>query len=142
MTGKATAAPLVRWAAEVWNTTGGWDKRRLAIQELRDTWHDITNSSARPDTWKQVRGPVGAALMSAQRIGWSLQSPFEWTTDSGYKLHLAQEAPALIEWHVHRSAQRMIERRVAMQTRDPELEGRRANLTFIKRLLQSKSQQA
>ena len=26
VTGKATAPPLVRWAAEVWNATGGFDR--------------------------------------------------------------------------------------------------------------------
>jgi len=139
-TADATAAPMVRWAQEVWAATSGYSTRHLDLRLLRDGWHGVLQDA--PQQWRQVRGPIGAAVMSARRIGWDVSHPFEWVTDEGLLLMLAQESPALVAWHVEQSAQRLVERRVASSTGDMELQGRRANLGFTKRLLQSRAKNA
>ena len=85
---------------------------------------------------------MGAAMMSGHRLGWTMTQPFEWRTDEGIILMLGQDAPALVEWHVVQSAQRLVERRVAAKCATEELQGRRANLGFIRHLLQSKAKNA
>ena len=71
-----------------------------------------------------------------------MDSPFMWTTDESFVLHLAEDAPASVEWHVMQSAVRLVERRVATRTGDPDLEGKRANLQFVRRMLTSTREKA
>ena len=139
-TAAATGAPMLRWAQEVWNTTGGLDTRALHIKLLRTAWEKVQKEA--PKRWRQVRGPIGAAIMSGRRLGWDMEHAFEWRTDAGVTVRLAQDSPALVKWHIEQSARRSIERRVASSCGDPLLAGRRADLSFTLRLLRSKSTKA
>jgi len=140
MPAKASGAPIVRWAQEVWSATGRRDKRALDVRVLREAWMSIAENT--PIVWAQVADPIGAAMLSGRRLGWTMDSPFEWTTDEGIILKLGQDAPALVEWHVVQAAQRLVERRVALNCATEELRGRRANLGFIRRMLSSKAKDA
>ena len=124
----------------MWNTTGGLDPRALPIPVLRDAWTSVVQTP--PTTWVHVADPMGAAMLSGQRLGWTMTHPFEWRTDEGITLLLGQDAPALVEWHVGQSAQRLVESIVAEKCATEELVGRRADLGFIRRLLQSKAASA
>ena len=137
---RATGAQMVRWAKEVWNATGCLDKRALSIPVIRDAWNSVAQIP--PTTWAPIADPMGAAMLSGQRLGWTMTQPFEWRTDEGYTLLLGQDAPALVQWHVEQSAQRLVERRVADKCATVELAGRRANLGFIRHLLHSKAKNA
>jgi len=81
-------------------------------------------------------------MLSGQRLGWVMVAPFEWKTDEGIILKLGQDSPALVEWHVVQSAQRLVERRVAAKCATEELQGRRANLGFVRQMLSSKAKNA
>ncbi len=37
----------------------------------------------RVNHWREVRGPMGAAILSARRVGWELISPFVLRTPMG-----------------------------------------------------------
>ena len=112
----------------------------MDIRALRRRWLEAAPEEVH--LWKQVRGPLAAAMMSARRIGWESVEPFVWLTDNGVKLHMAQNAPKLIEWHVMQSVQRLIGRRIASKLDHPDMEGRRANVSAVARLLRSTAKDA
>jgi len=62
MPAKASGAPIVRWAQEVWSATGRRDKRALDVRVLREAWTSIAENT--PIVWAQVADPIGAE-------GWS-----------------------------------------------------------------------
>ena len=45
----------------------------------------------------------------------------------------------LVSWRVEQSARRLVERRVANRSNDPQLQGRRANLSLVRRMLNSRA---
>ena len=140
MIAKASGASLARWAKEVWRTTLRLDKRALDIRTLREAWDSVARDP--PATWANVADPIGAAMLSGQRLGWTMGEPFTWKTEEGIILKLGQDSPALVEWHVAQSAQRLVERRVAAKCGTEELQGRRANLGFVTQMLNSKAKGA
>ncbi len=52
-----------------------------------------------PRTWGEVRGPLGAAVLSLRRIGWTFDNSLTLLTDEGVKLPLTSTSPALIAYH-------------------------------------------
>ena len=60
-----------------------------------------------------MRGPIGAAVLSAKRLQWNVNHPYLWVNDRGDELSLLEARPRLVEWHVRQSWERLISRRVA-----------------------------
>ncbi len=66
---KYSSAPLDRWALEIWRATNEQDPVALRLPELRRMWA-LGQESVK--SWRQVAGPVGAALQTLRRLGWSM----------------------------------------------------------------------
>ena len=133
VTWKATAAPIVRWAKEVWNASITSQPRGFTLPELNRLW-----SQARPlqiRFWRSCRGPVAACFLSLKRLGWQWTGPFTILTDLCDELVLTDRAPAQIMQDIKEGATRMLERAVASRSRDPLLVGRRAFVGPVQRLL-------
>ena len=75
-----------------------------------------------------MRGPTGAAIVSVARLGWVCHGPFEWETDDGRRLHLAQLSPAIVKsishiisaFHKWESHLKELERRKGTNAKLPE----------------------
>ena len=139
-TARATAGPMVRWASEVWEATSLCSNRALGIVELRNAWRSVNPWGVQ--RWGDVRGPMGAAAMSAKRVGWNTADPFRWYNEEGTELHLGECSPALIKWHIESSVRRMIERRIATKTKDGALEGHRVHLEGVRKIIDTKGTDA
>ena len=107
----ATGAPLVRWAQEMWQATLPFANRALPVRDLLRAWQAVLAKP--PKGWAQVRGPIGAAVLSAKRLQWNVNHPYLWVNDRGDELSLLEASPRLVEWHVRQSWERLISRRVA-----------------------------
>ena len=85
--------------------------RALSSRKLVNLWY-----AARVDEigrWGAVRGPIGAAKMSMERIDWKWSQPHIVETDDGTILNFALDSPALIQYQVHQSVTRSIQHRIA-----------------------------
>ena len=103
---RAAVAPLVRWADEVWRAVTGLGGG-LDLPELRRIWDGAMDSA--PMKWGQVRGPVGAALLSAKRIGWSWHSPFALRDADGTEIKLTEVAPRMFQQRLQFGVRRVLE---------------------------------
>ena len=85
--------------------------RALPIRDLLHLWNHIEERPLKG--WAQVRGPVGAALMSAKRLGWDISHPWLWVTDAGIQVSLLTTSPRFMAWHIKQSWTRLVSQRVA-----------------------------
>jgi len=138
---EATAAPIVRWAKEVWHASvlrradvlsDAYNRvvpkaGALTVEELCSAW-----TSVQPElctTWAAVTGPITAAHMSMVRIGWQWSAPMRVVTDLDVTLNFGIDAPRLIEMHVKQSVRRQHERYVAASLQSSDHHpGHRADL--------------
>ena len=65
-----------------------------------------------PAIWGEVRGPLGVAYLSLQRLGWTWVGPFEVATDVGSTIRLTQQSPREIGIHLREAYTRHLERKV------------------------------
>ena len=107
----AAGAPLVRWAQEIWQATLPVPSRAIPTHELVRAWHAV--QARPPKGWAQCRGPIGAAALSAKRLGWDVGHPWKWRTDNGIEFSLLEASPRLIEWHIRQTWSRITCCRVA-----------------------------
>ena len=107
----ATAAPMIRWAQEIWQTTTAGETRAIPLNQLARAWQ--RSFTCKPTRWQQVRGPIGAAILSAKRLGWNIEHPTRWYTDQGETLELTKASPKLLSWHALQTWNRIISKRVA-----------------------------
>jgi len=92
-TWRPAQAPVLRWAQEVWWTVAprGAAAQALKPTVLRQAWEEA--SKAVPKSWSHARGPIDAAVLSANRVGWSFGGPFTLITDQGVKIQLFETSP-------------------------------------------------
>ena len=134
-TWRATAAPVVRWAKEVWQASLTPHPWGFTLPELLKLWE-----SARPAecvSWRSCRGPLAACHLSLRRLGWSAAGPFRLVNDLGDELILTERSPGLISLDIMESARRCLERLVAFKLCDPVLVGRRAFVSPVVKLLRT-----
>ncbi len=83
--------------------------------------------------WKKVRGPMGAAALTAARIGWKLGDPFHVIDQDGTDFLLTNTSPALVRKAASDALRTSIERKVAAKWADEEgqFRGRRVCLDFV-----------
>ena len=79
----ALAAPIVRWCEECWLAQAG-QVGALSLAEMARRWKRMEHQW--PARWSRVCGPMGAAHLSASRLGW------RWA--SAFVLHAADGAAA------------------------------------------------
>eukprot|EP00959_Pyramimonas_sp_CCMP1952_P403145 8446790-Pyramimonas_sp.AAC.1 len=69
---RATCMPVLTLCRAIWE---GWVPRHVVRDGLL--------GAADVSLWTQVVGPFGACRLSLARVGWTVGSPFEWTTHDG-----------------------------------------------------------
>ncbi len=77
--------------------------------------------------WKNVKGPIGAAVLSLQRLGWDMPSPFVVVDDWGEEIPLTRTSPAMLAELLRDATTRALERYAGARAADgdTEFEGRR-----------------
>ena len=87
-TASSLSAPVFRWSKEVWlaamhlrGETGehGQFLKVLNLPALRRIWE--RGKLQRPERWRSVKGPVGATVLSLDRLKWTWPSLFQFYYD-------------------------------------------------------------
>ena len=102
--------PVIRWAQEVWAAACG-DTAARGIPQLIGMWHGA--QKRHPRSWRDVKGPIGAAALTLQRIGWSWPSPLEFADANGTRYLLTHFSPALIRRMLVQAEVQVLEKRLA-----------------------------
>jgi hypothetical protein len=84
--------------------------------------------------WNQVRGPIGAAILSLHRIGWDMPSPFILRDDRGEDIPLTKVTPAMLAVYLKEATLRALERYVGnkVAVKDEQFRGRRACVDHLR----------
>ena len=102
--------PIVAWANAWWDNWTSADNLEAAFAGTKPL---IDNAKNR---WAMVKGPVGATIASATRLGWSFISPSVLKDDRGAKWNLQLDPPAAIKKAVKQSARRWRLSQIAAET--------------------------
>jgi hypothetical protein len=90
--------PALTWATLVWRATTSSDFQKVVtVPELGRLAGPILVKA--PFTWGEVRGPLGAAVVSLRRIGWAFDTCMTIITDEGIRLPLTSTSPSLVAYH-------------------------------------------
>ena len=107
---EAAVAPLLRWCREVWEAANTV-RRAFTMPQLRSMW-----TRALPGKvwqWRDCRGPMSAAVLSARRLGWKCRGPFVLSDRSGVRLSLTSMSPGLLKKLAMQDWQRATDVRLA-----------------------------
>ena len=85
-TAEVTAAPLVEWAAAVW-------EERVPSEVLQRAWRRQQQEVGMKRRWAAVRGPAGACIMSLPRAGWCWPRWDTFRSREGLLLDLREVCP-------------------------------------------------
>ncbi len=94
-------------------------------------------SDGRRRAWKEVKGPVGAMLLSLHRIGWKMPTPFTLVDDWDEEIPLTKVTPALLTVMLRDATFRAVERYAGakLAAHDDAYAGRRVCVDHIRRQL-------
>ena len=132
-------APAVQWHRHVWRALCGLPGPKEPLTFWRRLWEDATQRL--PKTWRGCRGPIAAAVLSLQRIGWRALDGFRWVDDRGQELALTGYSPRLLGMMLREGVQRQLERNLAVKAGlapEGNPEGVRAMVDVARSLLRSK----
>ena len=104
--------PALTWATIVWKATTSTDYASvISVPELGRLAGPVMVKA--PRTWGAVRGPLGAAVMSLQRVGWRFHNSLTLIFDTGERFPLPSTSPALLAYHLQVSWKRKLGRSAA-----------------------------
>ncbi len=120
-TAAAENAPLIHFARMVWAATvrrQDAGDRGSSVADIRRMWEEASskflplvdelkkkmdqlNGEEVPiaftrKLWRQIRGPLGAAALTAARIGWTFVNPFTIRDHLGAEMRLTNPTPAMV----------------------------------------------
>ncbi len=157
-TAGAELAPLLQLGRMTWNAIVKREdamSRGTSISDLRKMWEDASAyfqplaDALRQKTqqavddevpiaftrqlWKQIRGPLGAAALTAARIGWRFDGPFTIVDQDGADFLLTNTSPALLAKRATEAIKAVMARRIARRwaTDEHQYEGRRICMDLI-----------
>ena len=150
-TWKLAVAPALRWQKEIWRASApavaigkftrpaifNMDELQLYWQTaIKDSyqWYDADGNPK----WAATRGPIGATVLSLDRIGWTPTGLDTWKDDRGVELDLKLYSPKLFETMMRNGVQRLAERQLAHKIADPALEGRSACIDPARNYIQQR----
>ena len=140
-TWRAAAAPMRRWQKEAWRNTVGDSRAKFTKKELQDAWdetlklqHEWYFRDGSPK-WASTRGPIGATILTMERMGWTQSGPFVWNDDLNIERRLEELGPKLFDVIVRDSIKRAAERKVAKSTGYESLKGKRVCFDVIRNFL-------
>ena len=84
------AAPVVQWAAVVW-------EHRVPEDQLQRAWKRQMQEVGLKPSWSKVRGPAGATIMSLRRAGWKWPAWNLMLSRAGLKVQLQEMCPKDVE---------------------------------------------
>ena len=103
-----SVSPVVRYAKEIWSNQLREFEFLIPFSQLREAWSSAF--TAEDCTWRSCSGPLSAARLSLERIGWSMEDFATLTTDMGVKISLTTTSPKLIKRMLHQGVLRSLER--------------------------------
>ncbi len=147
-TWRAGAAPILQYVRAVWRASAAATGRRtsdLTLPELRRAWEAVDKAALRTESphgngrrrWDRVRGPMGANLLSLDRIAWRMTDPFTLVDDIGVERKILDHSPAMWGDIIREAVTRKYERQAAavLARRDGSFQGRRICLDHLRPLL-------
>lgn len=81
------AAPILAWAAAVWDET-------VPEEELAKAWRHQMVAVGLSPVWSKVKGPAGATVMVLRELGWAWPQWHTFSTRQGFQLRLSEVCPA------------------------------------------------
>ena len=105
----AHTLPTKQWAQAIWDNTYSQTELSQAIRLAR-----LKINNAKGSPWTVVTGPAAAVLLTMQRIGWTLLSPYTATDDRGQRWHFSEDSPAAISKAVQNSVRTWRLERIAL----------------------------
>ncbi len=159
-TAAAELAPLLQLARATWDavtTREAAQERGASIADIRRWWQAASGQfgplvkkyeqraaearqrgasiplSATRSLWRSIKGPLGAAAMTAARIGWKFGDPFCLLDQNGTDFMLTNTSPALVRKLATEALRANLERNVAEKWAVDEhhFSGRRACFDFV-----------
>ncbi len=157
-TAGAENAPLLQYARMIWSAAvrrRDADDRESSIADIRRMWEEankyvaplVESLRAKMEQldgedlpiaftrklWRQVRGPLGAAALTAARIGWTFTGPFTVRDQSGAEILFTNSTPAMINKRATEALKDSIEKSIARRwaVDEPQYQGRRASLDLV-----------
>jgi hypothetical protein len=99
----------------------------------------VWRSDGRRRNWNAVKGPIGAAILTLHRLGWSMPSPFTVIDDWGEEIALTKVTPTMLADLLKEATYRALEHYVGAQAAavDEEFIGRRVCVDQIRAQLKS-----
>ncbi len=111
----------LQYCREVWRASllGAAEPERgeLTLRELSEAWHaiegkELVDPATGKRRWNLARGPIANAVLTFNRLGWSMKGPFEVTNDHGESIALTANSPAMLARMMHEATMRQLERQV------------------------------
>ncbi len=152
-TAEAELAPALMYAKMVWKAVTRRreaEMRRATLADIRSMWEAAhgkvspliiaANESMRTDgtlpprvarrLWNEASGPIAAAAITLNRVGWRFQSAFVLVGPDGGEITLTTTSPALTRDTLRDAMRASFERKVAtrLAATDPAFTNRRACL--------------
>ncbi len=152
-TADAESSPVVQYARMVWKAVTEQKDARdrgTSLADIRGMWESAekyfgpvvrTLRTAREEdlevplkmtraAWSSLRGPIGAAALTLERVGWTFVSPFVIQDERGATYMMTSTSPALVRDLMRHAVRRADERLLAAKwaKREPCDAGRRACL--------------
>ncbi len=147
-TWRAGTAPVQQYVRAIWRAANASTGRRtadLTLPEIRRAWEAMDKEAlrardpggGRKRRWDRVRGPMGANLLSLDRIDWHMTDPFTIVDDVGVTRNILDHSPAMWGDFLRAAVTRRYERQAAavLARRDGNFQGRRVCLDHIRALL-------
>ncbi len=99
----------------------------------------LWRSDGRRREWNQVKGPVGAAILSLHRLGWEMPTPFTVIDDWGEEIPLTKVTPAMLAVLLRDATTRALERYAGAKAaeEDEQFVGRRICIDHLRSQLAS-----
>ncbi len=151
---RAATAPVCQYVRMVWRAAAGSravaSDARVTLPGIRRYWEAVDfeqlmttkmkeGVQIRKRRWDRVRGPIGAAHLSLERLGWSFDGPFRLTDDLGVTRNIMDHSPRMWNDLLREAVQRSHERGIAAKwaRRCPRFGGRRICIDHIRPYLGS-----
>ncbi len=115
--------------------------RRRATSIMAKRAEATWKTDGRRRLWSEVKGPIGATILTLHRLGWRMVSPFVLVDDWGEEIPLTKTAPALLETLLREATFRALETYVGSKVAkdDLDFDGRRTCTDHLRRQLASDS---
>ena len=82
------------------NVTEKERAKTISNKELEYAWKKVE----KPESWKEIRGPIGAVHMTLDHMGWKWQSYSVMINERGEQIELERNSPKMLRWHIERNA--------------------------------------